>query len=235
MKSFRLGQKEQIIEDANNEIQYTDLLERRLMVLPLTDSFASSKYNAMFDKVQFSDRCCLPQSLGSQLSQGPTPPWILRLTPEEIITSPKVSAPSLHSVYVSALDFRAPDNYIYVPAWVMNSLGLKSFDVVNLRFVRLKGVSRVTLQPQSIRWNSLSSLPEVSTLLEKELSRYSALTVGSVIQVKINNEEHPLLIKEALCDRGVKVEAVYAADSDVQTIIDRSEVERQELEQGTAN
>ena len=43
------------------------------------------------------------------------------------------------SPFPSNFDFRAPENYIFVPDWMMKALQLRPRDVVSLKYVKLEG------------------------------------------------------------------------------------------------
>eukprot|EP01039_Chlorochromonas_danica_P000255 gene255-274_t len=139
------------------------------------------------------------------------------------VVAPYFRQGRLDKAYVSPLDFRAPENYIFLPRWLMNDLGLKPSDLVDISFVRIKLADLVVFQPLSLSWDDLiKEHPDPKSLLEHEINKYSSLTAGSTIYIEIKGKEYPLHIKTTKAEGGVAVKAVRVQDSDVRTDIDRS-------------
>jgi hypothetical protein len=220
-------------------------LAQRLIVLPLEDSFIPSRINAMYGKVQYSDKCCFPASIGAELTGKPYDfPWIFEVTPVEqrgstvpVPTKKKRGRKSPSSsqdqeaqdqppnrAYVSTLDFRSPENYIFVPKWLMDNLKLQKYDLVDVRFIRMKLASSVTLQPRSRNWLSFVEKhgASVSTILENEINKYSTVTAGSTIAIKYDNEVYPLYVLKTISEDDISVWGVCIQDSDVRIEIDNS-------------
>ena len=99
--------------------------------------------------------------------------------------------------YVSPLSFDNNEAYIYVPPWVMQKLGLKTGDVVHLRYIHLKPLDRVVVKIPTLTKHSYSnhseetSTPGLVTELEDSLSRFSALTSNSTINLTIGYQTIP--------------------------------------------
>jgi hypothetical protein len=135
--------------------------------------------------------------------------------------SSEQTAPLLKKVYVSPLDFRAPENYIFLPAWVMRSLGLRSFDLVDVSFVRIKLAALVVLQPLNLEWDALVlSGRNPRAILEHEVNKYSSLTSGADISIEHEGVRYLFHVKETRAEGGVAVRGVRVQDSDIKVIID---------------
>lgn len=247
--AVRLALFEQEIEDFNAERRAMQFMERRLIVMPLSDSFQSNKADPMFGKIQYGDKCSLPNSLGKQIYEKRYDvPWIFEMKPVRHLHSQ--FAPSsltdeaegthqprevfdealrrnkacLDTVYISPLDFRSPENYIYLPKWIMRELKLNPFDVVDISMVKIKLAQLVKFQPLSTHWDELLQHGDKSpqALLEHELNKYSSLTAGSTIAISIDDHEYSFHVKETIAEGGVSVRAVRVQDSDIRADIDRS-------------
>ena len=251
-KSFWFGAQrqaifEQKIEDSNTIERTSNNLLQRLIVLPLDDSFIPSKYNSLYGKVQYSDKCCFPKSIGSELLGKPYDfPWIFELTPAQrkvqnikqnaSSSSPVVSKDSIlggiNKAYVSTLDFRAPENYIFVPQWVMETLRLQKYDLVDVKFIRMKLASLVTLQPISENWLTFVEKQgsKVATILENEMNKYATLTVGSIVAIQHENVDYALKVKDTRTEEGISTWGVRIQDADVKLEIDTSPLLRSEVD-----
>lgn len=150
-------------------------------------------------------------------------------------------AQDLSRVYASVLDFRAPENYIYVPNWIMDSLSVSAFDVLDIRLVTVRPAGLVTLRPLSDSWYRLlnevdsdgaaaskgNGANNVITYLENEISRYSVLTEGMVIPLVCQSGERcPILVSKTQGDNGVRLRAVRVQDADVRVNIDLGSVRK---------
>ena len=65
----------------------------------------------------------------------------------------------LDKAYISPLDFRSPENYIFIPKWLMKTLGLKPNDLVDISFVRINLAGLVVFQPCSSSGMNLWKAP----------------------------------------------------------------------------
>ena len=128
----------------------------------------------------------------------------------------------LDKVYISPLDFRSPENYIFMPQWLMRTLDLKANDLVDISFVRINLAGLVVFQPCSFEWDDLMEGNEdPKTILEHEVNKYSSLTAGSTIYIERRGVTYPLYVSETRSELGVAVRGVRVQDSDVQVDIDR--------------
>ena len=232
---------EQEVEDVNAIHKIDNHLARRLIVMPLTDAFNPNQVNGMHGKVQYGDKCSLPGTIGRLIFEKPYEvPWLFEIIPvsasrerteilggtgtDELPIETKV----LSKAYLSPLDFRSPENYIFLPRWLMITLGLKSNDLVDVSFVRIKLASLVILQPLTLDWDVMISKGNRNpqTVLEHEVNKYSSLTAGSIIYIEVDGLELPLLVKETFAEGGVSVKGVRVQDSDIKVDIDREHLDK---------
>jgi len=284
LRAVRQTMFEQEVEDCNAVHKVDNHLARRLIVMPLTDSFNPHSSNVMFGKVQFGDKCSLPASIGRLVFEGNDGkpyevPWLFEIKPVNsrrkksfavADATPKAEASSaaeaqpqtpkpdssetqaqtetetekkptpdptpvqriLDKAYISPLDFRSPENYIFLPRWLMKTLGLRTNDLVDVSFVRIKLAGLVVFQPLTLAWDSLigsadgsSAASDPKTILEHEVNKYSSLTAGSVIEIEYNGVVYPLYVKETRAESGVRMLGVRVQDSDVKVDIDRKVVD----------
>ena len=221
---------EQEVEDENSIHKMDNHLVRRLIVMPLTEAFNPSQISAMHSKVQYGDKCSLPGSIGKIIFEKPYEvPWIFEIKPvkqytpsikqSEIQTEKKF----LEKAYISPLDFRSPENYIFLPQWLMNSMGLNSNDIVDVSFIRLKSASLVVLQPLTEEWDKLMlHTKNPRSVLEHEVNKYSSLTAGAKILIEFEGIEYPLMVKQTIAEGGIAVRGVRIQDADVRVDIDRT-------------
>jgi hypothetical protein len=250
---------EQGVEDTNSLHKIDNHIVRRLIVMPLMDVFKPNQADIMHGKVQYGDKCSLPSSLGRLMFEKRYEvPWIfemkriprvdvaLKHRANEIATgvASNIDATSqtggavskggarVDKVYFSPLDFRSPENYIFLPRWMMHDMGLAPNDVVDVSLVRIKLAGLVVFQPLSLEWDKLIQTgADPKTLLEQELNKYSSLTAGSTIYIQVGGKEYPLYVKRTVGEDGIEVKAVRVQDADVNTDIDRSILDKLKQEQ----
>ena len=239
-RSLRQTLREMEIEDDNAVKRIDDRLERRLIVMPLEEEFNPSQASEMHGKIQHGDKCSIPASLGRLIFDKPYEvPWLFEITPvrDEDYTKSIVSflppglnakktieldALPLDKAYISPLDFRSPENFIFLPQWLMKSLDLKPNDLVNISFIRIKLASLVVLQPLSLEWDELLAQDHnPKTILEHEVNKYSSLTAETVISIEFKGTVYPFFVKEVRAEGNLAVQGVRIQDSDVKVDIDR--------------
>jgi hypothetical protein len=220
--------------------------------------YLTSKYHSFYSKEHFCDKCALPQSLSQEISiRSITGPWLWELKKYSLIdqyphskltkiqkqiqqkqpskTSPSQSAISFtKKLYGSTLDYRAPENYIFLPNWMMSSLNVTNYDLIDLKFIsQLPSVSSVILQPLSPKWKELHRFydsNDLNSILEKELERYSTLTSQTTIPISVNEEIYEFLVKECRDVNGIQRNGVMIQDQDMITTIDESLIEQKNEE-----
>lgn len=242
--SIRQSLYEQEVEDVNAVHRIGNHLARRLIVMPLTDVFKANSVDPMYGKVHYGDKCSLPSSIGKIIfDKRYEVPWLFEIKPvkQKSKLAPSTDIRDLVSgegdditdnffrrgkidvAYISPLDFRAPENYIFLPKWLMNDLNLQPYDAVDVSFVRIRLADLVVLQPLSLSWDTLiEEIGDPKSLLEHEVNKYSSLTAGSTIYIEMKGKEYALYVKETRAEGGVAVKAVRIQDSDVRTDIDRT-------------
>lgn len=243
-KAIKQTLYEQEVEDINAVHKIDNHLVRRLIVMPLTDAFNPNQVNGMHGKVQYGDKCSLPGTIGRLIFEKPYEvPWLFEIIPVNMTESKILSRDAVgtsrltdkHSLetkllkkaYLSPLDFRSPENYIFLPRWLMVTLGLKANDLVDVSFVRIKLASLVVLQPLTLEWDAMieKGNRDPQTVLEHEVNKYSSLTAGSTIYIEVDGLELPLLVKETFAEGGVSVKGVRVQDSDIKVDIDRGHLD----------
>jgi ubiquitin fusion degradation protein 1 len=100
---------------------------------------------------------------------------------------------SQHATHCGVLEFSAPEGTVYLPLWVMKSIGVRSGDFVTLRNVTLPLGTFVKLQPQSVAFLDIT---DPRAVLEHSFRAFSALTRGDMIQIGYNEQIYELLIME---------------------------------------
>lgn len=244
---------EQEVEDTNAIHKIDNHLARKLIVMPLTSEFNPNIADAMHGKVQYGDKCSLPTSLGRLIGEKRYEvPWLFEIKPvrdnkskfklsnrilklddidessvgkDDATTTVRLRKP-LDKAYISPLDFRSPENYIFLPKWLMCDLGVSPNDQVDISFVRIRPADLVVFQPLSAGWDELLETADPKKLLEHEINKYSSLTAGTTIFIEINGKEYPIYVKETIAEGGLSVHAVCVQDADIRTDIDRSIVDK---------
>eukprot|EP00921_Rhytidocystis_pertsovi_P002703 GHVQ01004618.1.p1 GENE.GHVQ01004618.1~~GHVQ01004618.1.p1 ORF type:complete len:205 (+),score=10.79 GHVQ01004618.1:113-727(+) len=131
------------------------------------------------------------------------------------------SAGERRSVSCSVLDFRSPENFVFLPDWMMLFLDVRPRDVVLCEYVRLPEAKTLVLRPLS---EEFFDIPSHQATLEKELRHYSSLTEGSTIVLNANGADHFIDVLSISTGRNNVEQRVRAAsiqDCDVNTQIQR--------------
>ena len=109
----------------------------------ISNQFSYLQASGMHGKVQYGDKCSLPASIGRLIFEKPYEvPWIFEVIPDRTITKAFSSelqdrqfvkndlvskkygiGKVLDKAFMSPLDFRSPENYVFLPRWLMKSLG----------------------------------------------------------------------------------------------------------------
>jgi len=141
---------EQKVENYNSQQGKRNALHRACIILPLTDSFEPPAGTPGHGKLSSSDKISLPHSIGAQLAiEKVEVPWHFRLinaaadpplhlAATRTATSYTPSERDGSQVYAAPLDFRAPENYVFAPSWMLRQLRVAPYDVVFLTWVKLK-------------------------------------------------------------------------------------------------
>lgn len=89
------------------------------------------------------------------------------------------------------LEFTAPDDKIYIPSWMMQSLNINEGGRIRVDTVKLPEASYVKLQMISGSTNEIDSF--ILFLRLKDV--YPCLTTGDIITIGIKGKKHELLVK----------------------------------------
>ncbi|CAB9508101.1 Ubiquitin fusion degradation protein 1 [Seminavis robusta] len=121
----------------------------------------------------------------------------------------------LDSIVGGPLDFRAPPNYIFLPWWMMRSLGLRPRDVVDVRQItNVAAGSMVKFRP--LTEQTMKDMANPQAVLETELKHYSSLTKGSTIAFDYNKKRYWFEVAECRsAPRGEKKPMIKVQDCDV--------------------
>jgi len=117
--------------------------------------------------------------------------------------------------HCGVLEFSAPEGTVYLPHWVMKSLGVSQGDFVTLRNVTLRLGTFVKLQPQSVAFLDIT---DPRAVLEHSFRSFSALTVGDMIQISYNDQVYELAIREAKPENTMR--AISIVETDLQVDFD---------------
>uniref|UniRef100_A0A7S2UZC1 Ubiquitin fusion degradation protein UFD1 N-terminal subdomain 2 domain-containing protein n=1 Tax=Fibrocapsa japonica TaxID=94617 RepID=A0A7S2UZC1_9STRA len=129
---------------------------------------------------------------------------------EEELSTSKLQWP-LKKLYCSLLDIRAPENYIFLPGWMMKSLGLRPRDVVRMRHFVLPQGTMAKLQPHH---SDFLKLTNHRAVLESELRHYSSLTTGSTIAFRYRKKKYFFDVVEVMSDGKIQ-DAICVQDCNV--------------------
>jgi hypothetical protein len=203
-----LADLEQQVEDYNAEWIASSaspaqaVRHRRLIVLPLDEKFDPPMGAFSHKHVQTGDKMSLPSCFWSAilLNQAEVP-WLFSVSRIDGVTgervqlkqtddiTPYVPPKELDQVIGGLLDNRAPHCYVFLPLWMMRSLGLRPRDIVQVELCQTaaKG-SEAKFRPHSSEFVKEISNP--IAVLETELRHYSSLTLGSTIAFDYNKKRY---------------------------------------------
>jgi len=235
---------EQAVEDHNAEHVATSpsladsLSYRRCIVLPLDDRFDPPVGVFSHNHVQTGDKMSLSRNFWEAIAKSKAEvPWLFEVTRVEGVTSPRVQVPldefhptskNLSRVVGGALDFRCPENYAFLPHWMMKALGLRPRDVVDVRLVTTTPPgSAVKLRPHS---NSFLNIHNHQAVLETELKHYSALTLGTTIPFDYRGERFFFdVVDLRSAPRGERVGTAKVQDCDIAAEFVRAKDEMEKM------
>ncbi|KAJ2782811.1 ubiquitin fusion degradation protein [Coemansia interrupta] len=100
---------------------------------------------------------------------------------------------SIKRTHCGVLEFTAEEGRVYLPQWMMETLGLSPGSVIEVINVALLRGSMVKLQPQSTDFLDIS---DHRAVLENALRKFSALTVGDIIAFEYNGREYKVAVIE---------------------------------------
>lgn len=241
-----LAELEQQVEDYNAEwiacsgSTAQAVRRRRLIVLPLDESFDPPMGAFSHGHVQTGDKMSLPPNFWQAITLNESEvPWLFQVSRIDGVTSPRVQwrgdddddddnsrkqlitshkpLKDLDSVVGGPLDFRAPNCYVFLPWWMMRALGLKPRDIVEVELIETVAPgSLAKLRPHSSQFAKDISNPQA--VLETELRHYSSLVQGSTIAFDYNAKRYWFDVSELRsAPRGEKVPSIKVQDCDIAT------------------
>ena len=205
---------------------------RRCLVLPLDEGFDPVVGTFSHGHVQSGDKMSLPRNFWQAIELNKAEvPWLFKVSRIEGVTSERVNMTvtsgastdehvpfqALDAVVGGPLDFRAPSNYVFLPWWMMRSLGLRPYDIVQVELITtVPAGSLARLRPHSSQFAKNIANPQA--VLETELRHYSSLTRGSTIAFDYNNQRYWLDVVECRsAPKGEKQPLIKVQDCDIAT------------------
>ena len=236
-KALDLAELEQQVEDYNaawiatSQSHAQALRHRRLIALPLDDSFDPPMGVFSHGHVQTGDKLSLPSNFWQAIQANAAEvPWLFAVRRIEGVTGDRVELEDrpnlitehipmkpLNEVVGGPLDFRAPSCYVFLPWWMMRSLGLRPRDIVEVELIETVAPgSLAKLRPHSSSFAKEIANPQA--VLETELRHYSSLTQGSTIAFDYNKKRYWFDVEELRsAPRGEKKPMVKVQDCDIAT------------------
>ncbi|CEG67259.1 hypothetical protein RMATCC62417_03716 [Rhizopus microsporus] len=136
------------------------------------------------ENVNYGGKIILPQSALEKLSQlNISYPMLFRLFN---------GAERTHT-HAGVLEFIAEEGRVYLPQWMMETLGTEPGSIIEVKNVTLPLGSFVKIQPQSADFLDIT---DHRAVLEKALRNFSTLTVDDVIQINYNNKVYEIKVLE---------------------------------------
>lgn len=197
---------------------------RRLICLPLNDRFDPPMGQFGHEHVQTGDKMSLPSIFWDSIRLNEAEvPWLFLVsrvdgvTKERVEVSEDLAAAPLQELVGGPLDFRSPQNYVFLPWWMMRALGLQPRDIVDVKLIKTVPAGTLArLRPHSSEFAKDISQPQA--VLETELRHYSSLTKGSTIAFDYNSKRYWFDVVELRSEpRGEKQPMVKAQDCDLAT------------------
>ena len=205
---------------------------RRCLVLPLDEGFDPVVGTFSHGHVQSGDKMSLPRNFWQAIELNKAEvPWLFQVSridgvtadrvtmtvPSSATTDQHVPCQALDAVVGGPLDFRAPANYVFLPWWMMRSLGLRPRDIVQVELITtVPAGSLARLRPHSSSFAKNIANPQA--VLETELRHYSSLTRGSTIAFDYNDQRYWLDVVECRsAPKGEKQPLIKVQDCDIAT------------------
>ncbi|KAI8987119.1 ubiquitin fusion degradation protein UFD1-domain-containing protein [Pilobolus umbonatus] len=136
------------------------------------------------DNVNYGGKIILPQSALEKLSQlHISYPMLFKL----------VYGQQKKHTHAGVLEFIAEEGRVYLPQWMMETLGVEPGSIIEVKNVTLPLGSFVKIQPQSTDFLDIS---DHRAVLEKALRNFSTLTVGDMVQINYNNKVYEIQVLE---------------------------------------
>lgn len=98
------------------------------------------------------------------------------------------------------LEFISEEGRIYVPPWVIKTLGIAEgsyfsfhFRIINVKSTSLHLGKFVKIQPQTVDFLDIT---DPKAVLENAFRNFSTLTDGDIFEMEYNNKIYPILVME---------------------------------------
>ncbi|KAJ1800000.1 ubiquitin fusion degradation protein, partial [Coemansia sp. RSA 2599] len=141
----------------------------------------------------YGGKIFMPPSALEEISQREvTYPLLFRVQTEGAALAAGDSGAGKHT-HCGVLEFTAEEGRVYLPQWMMDSLGISPGAVVEVINVELLHGTMTKLQPQSIDFLDIS---DHRAVLENALRKFSALTVGDIIAFRYNERDYRIAVVE---------------------------------------
>ncbi|KAK6610213.1 Ubiquitin fusion degradation protein 1-like protein 1 [Botrytis cinerea] len=109
----------------------------------------------------------------------------------ELINSQHPGGPKL--THAGVLEFIADEGKVYLPHWMMQTLGLETGDLFQIKSTDLPPASLIKLQPQSVNFLDISNPKAV---LEKAFRDFSTVTKGDIFSFHYNDTIYDIAVLE---------------------------------------
>ncbi|KAI8066145.1 ubiquitin fusion degradation protein UFD1-domain-containing protein [Thamnidium elegans] len=136
------------------------------------------------ENVNYGGKIILPQSALEKLSQlNISYPMLFKLTNEK----------EKKQSHAGVLEFIAEEGRVYLPQWMMETLGTQPGNIIEVKNVTLPLGSFVKIQPQS---TDFLDITDHRAVLEKALRNFATLTVGDMVQINYNDKIFEIQVLE---------------------------------------
>jgi hypothetical protein len=230
-KAKELAALEQMVEDYNAEwiarssSKSEAFSKRRLICLPLDERFDPPMGQFSHGHVQTGDKMLVPENFRTAIGlAGAEVPYLFVVCRVDGVTKDRVTnisedlAPKpLNEVVGGPINFSAPNNYCFLPWWMMRALGLQPRDVVDVKLTTTvpPGAS-AKLRPHTSDF--AKDISNTQAVLETELRHYSSLTEGTAIAFDYNRKRYWFTVEELrAAPRNEKVPYVKVQDCNLST------------------
>lgn len=144
---------------------------------------AISNFSVHKDQLNYSNYVNLPQSI------------LKKITKNDKIKTPyyfKLTSPNGLKTWVGVNEFTAEENYIVVPHWILDFLGLNGSEKIKVRLIKdIPKGKTATFQPQE---KEFFEIPECEGCLETILSNFCILHTNQIIQIEVLNKKYHILV-----------------------------------------
>lgn len=144
---------------------------------------AISNFSVHKDQLNYSNYVNLPQSILKKISKNDKikTPYYFKLT-----------SPNGLKTWVGVNEFTAEENYIVVPHWILDFLGLNGSEKIKVRLIKdIPKGKTATFQPQE---KEFFEIPECEGCLETILSNFCILHTNQIIQIEVLNKKYHILV-----------------------------------------